>query len=199
MSSKVRKKDKWSLKKWYEVYSPATFGLRKIAEIPSDSDEKVLGRTIEISLYEITQDYSQLPIKLKFQITRVKDNKAYTQFKGYMLTRDYVKSLVRRGSTKIEGIFNIYTKDNIPLRVTAMTIATHRIKTSQEKEIRKIMKKVVEGKASQLNFDEFIQEAVLGKIASEIYNACRKIYPLRKAEIVKIKMLLSPLQLIPVT
>ena len=54
------------------------------------------------------------------------------------------------------------------------------------------MKEVIEAKAQQLTFDEFVQQAVLGKIASEIYNAARKIYPLRKVEVRKSKLLTLP-------
>ncbi|MEM1798552.1 MAG: hypothetical protein QXX87_04940, partial [Candidatus Jordarchaeales archaeon] len=53
--------------------------------------------------------------------------------------------------------------------------------------IRKIMEEVVKRKAEQLNYGEFAQEAVLGKIASEIYNLAKKIVPLRKCEIWKTK------------
>ena len=51
------------------------------------------------------------------------------------------------------------------------------------------MAQVVGAKAQQLNFDEFVQEMVLGKVASEVFNAARKIYPLRRVEVRKSKVL----------
>jgi len=84
---------------------------------------------------------------------------------------------------------NIETKDGIRLRVMAMTITMHRIKTSQEKAIRKIMTEVLLEKASQLTFDEYVQESVLGIIAQEIFNRAKKIYPIKKVEVRKIKVL----------
>lgn len=182
-------RDKWLLKKWYTVYASSAFGFAEIGEIPANDEKSLIGRTVEISLYQITNDISQLPIKLKFQIVKVINGKAYTQFKGFELARDYVRSLVRRGTTKVEGYFDVTTKDGVDLRVAVMVITQHRIKTSQEKAIRKIAKEVVEKAASNLTFDEFIQEAVLGKIASEVYSKARKIYPLRKVEVRKIKVL----------
>jgi len=54
------------------------------------------------------------------------------------------------------------------------------------------MQKIVEEKAAQLTFDEFVQEAVLGKIASDIYNEAKKIAPLRHVGVRKSKLLYKP-------
>ncbi|RLI11050.1 30S ribosomal protein S3ae, partial [Candidatus Bathyarchaeota archaeon] len=54
------------------------------------------------------------------------------------------------------------------------------------------MKRIVEEKASTLTLDQFAQEIVLGKIASDIYNEAKKIAPLRHVGIRKSK-LLTPL------
>ncbi len=188
-------RDRWALKKWFPVYASSAFGFAEIGEIPANTEKHLIGRTVEISLYQITGDISQIPIKLKFQIVKVINGKAYTQFKGFELARDYLRSLVRRGTTKVDGIFDVETKDGVKLRVAVMAITQHRVKTSQEKAIRKIAKEVVEKAASNLTFDEFVQEAVLGKIASEVYNKARKIYPLRKVEVRKIKVLTSTFEI----
>ena len=182
-------RDRWALKKWYPVYASSAFGYAEIGEIPANSERSLIGRTMEVRLYQITGDFTQAHIKLKFQIVKVIDGKAFTQFKGFELARDYLRSLVRRGTTKVDGIFDVETKDRVKLRVAVMVITQHRIKTSQEKLIRKLAKEVIENRARMLAFDEFIQEAVLGKIASEVYNKARKVYPLRKVEVRKIKVL----------
>jgi small subunit ribosomal protein S3Ae len=54
------------------------------------------------------------------------------------------------------------------------------------------MRETLEAKASTLGFDNFIQEAVLGKIASEIFNEAKKIAPLRHVGIQKSKLILYP-------
>ncbi|HDD34375.1 MAG TPA: hypothetical protein ENG30_04410, partial [Thermofilaceae archaeon] len=53
------------------------------------------------------------------------------------------------------------------------------------------MFEIIEEKSSALTFEEFVQEAVLGRIAAEIEMRAKKIYPLRKAEVRKIKVLKS--------
>jgi small subunit ribosomal protein S3Ae len=54
------------------------------------------------------------------------------------------------------------------------------------------MQKIAEEKASALTFDQFVQEMVLGKIASDIYNEAKKIAPLRHVGVRKSKLLRKP-------
>ncbi|RLE61692.1 MAG: 30S ribosomal protein S3ae [Thermoprotei archaeon] len=194
-------RERWLAKKWYTLYAPSSFGFAVLGEVPANSDKHMLGRTIEVSLYDITKDISQLPIKLKFQVVRIEEDKAFTQFKGFELSRDYLKSLIRRGTSKVEAIRDIVTKDGVHLRVFVLVITAHRVKKSQKRAIRKKAWEVIEEKANQLTFEEFIQEAALGPIAAEVYNRVKVIYPLKKVEVSKIKVLTNtfeiPLKLPP--
>jgi small subunit ribosomal protein S3Ae len=54
------------------------------------------------------------------------------------------------------------------------------------------MRRILHEKAETLFFDQFVQEAVLGKIASDIYNEAKKIIPLRHTGIRKSKLLSYP-------
>ncbi|MEM4528854.1 MAG: 30S ribosomal protein S3ae, partial [Desulfurococcaceae archaeon] len=73
MSSKQRVivKDKWKIKKWYETIAPQAFGGISLGTIPADDPNKLIGRVIETTLYDITGDISQVHVKLYFQIIEV--------------------------------------------------------------------------------------------------------------------------------
>jgi small subunit ribosomal protein S3Ae len=103
--------------------------------------------------------------------------------------------LVRRRTTKVDGLFGVTTKDghNVRLAVSAFTLS--RIRTSQEKVMRAIMSRIVKEKAAALTMDQFAQEMVLGKIASDIYNEAKKIAPLRHVGIRNSKVVTQPAQL----
>ena len=58
------------------------------------------------SLYDITKNFQHTTTKLKFKIVDVRGNKCYTIFWGHELTRDFIRSLIHRGSTRVDGIFN---------------------------------------------------------------------------------------------
>ena len=100
---------------------------------------------------------------------------------------------MRRRTTKVDGLFNLTTKDGYKIRVAVSAFTLSRIRTAQEKNIRVIMEKIVKEKASTLTLDQFAQEMVLGKIASDIYNEAKKIAPLRHVGIRKSKVITQQL------
>ncbi|AHL22099.1 MULTISPECIES: 30S ribosomal protein S3ae [Thermococcus] len=185
-------KDKWKMKEWFVIYAPEFFGSKEIGLTPADEPEKVVGRVIETTLRDLTGDFTKSHVKLYFQVYDVKGQNAYTKFKGHTLARSYIRSLVRRRTTRVDGIFNITTKDGYKLRVMGMVIAYRRIQTSQERAIRKIMQDIIYKKAEELNFADFVLQSVNGQIAQEIAKEARKIYPIKRAEIRKIKVLAEP-------
>jgi len=187
-----RIKDKWRDKKWYKVVSPPYFGGVELGAIPADDPSKLVGRIVDGTLYDITNDFAHQYLKMYFRVEGVEGKTARTVFKGHEYSRDYLRSLVRRRTTRVDGIFNATTKDNYGLTLAVSVFTLSRIKTSQEQEIRTIMRKIVKEKATSLTFDQFVQELVLGKIASDIYNEAKKISPLRHVGVRKSKLTVQP-------
>ena len=56
------------------------------------------------------------------------------------------------------------------------------------------MEKIINEKGSALTLDQFAQEMVLGKIASDIYNEAKKVAPMRHVGIRKSKLVAQPRQ-----
>ena len=180
MSSKTKRvRDKWRGKAWYMVLSPPYFGSVELGSVPADETEKLIGRVVDSTLYDITNDFAHQYLKMRFQIAEIDGKTAKTMFKGHEYSRDYLRSLVRRRTTKVDGLFGVKTKDGLTLRVAVSAFTLSRIKTSQEKVVRAIMSRIMKEKAAVLTMDQFAQEMVLGKIASDIYNEAKKIAPLR--------------------
>ncbi|AIY90232.1 30S ribosomal protein S3ae [Geoglobus acetivorans] len=190
----ARVKDKWTMKKWFTLIAPEYFGMAEVGYTPADDENKVLNRTVEVTLAELTNDYSnQNPYKkLVFKVYRVAGENAYTKFHRFELTRDYLNSLTRRRTSKIEDIVDVQTADGYIIRVKTVAFTVKRCQSSQKRVIRKVMNEIVKEKASKLNFVQFLQEAILGKIPSEIYREAKKVYPLRRVEIRKIELLKEP-------
>lgn len=193
MSKATRKvRDKWRLKEWYDVYSPPYFGENVVASIPCEIPAAIVGRVVETTLYDITNDFAHQSIKLYFLVVNTKDHRAYTILKSHEYATDYLRSLVRRGSTRMDGIFNATTRDQFSTRVSVVAFTRDRIKASQEHGVRQVMRQVVEEKATALNYDQLSQEVVLGKLGSDIYNLAKKIAPLRHVGVRKSKLLSIP-------
>ena len=194
MSPRKRIRDKWRGKSWYTVLAPSYFGNVELGTLPANDPDKLVGRVIDSTLYEVTNDFAHQYLKISFRITDVDGKTAHTVFKGHEYSRDYLRSLVRRRTTRVDGLFNVTTKDGHKVRVAVCAFTLSRIKTSQEQVIRTIMKKIMGEKASALTFDQFAQEIVLGKIASDIYNEAKRVAPLRHVGVRKSRLTMQPQQ-----
>jgi len=177
------------------VMSPPYFGNVELGSVPAENPERLIGRVVDSTLYDITNDFAHQYLTMRFQITEIDGKTAKTMFKGHEYSRDYLRSLVRRRTTKVDGLFSITTKDGHNLRVAVSAFTLSRVKTSQEKVLRKIMDRIIKEKAAVLTMDQYAQEMVLGKIASDIYNEAKKIAPLRHVGIRNSKVVTQLAQL----
>lgn len=190
MPKKTR--DMWREKAWYTVYAPALFGNCEIGETLAAEPEGLVGRTMETTLREVTGDFTQQHVKLYFQIYDVKGDKAYTKFTGHDLTRDYVRMHVRRGTTRVDVITDVTTADGYRIRVRALAFTVQRVAASQARAIRRAMRKVILAAAERSNFSGFIHETILGKLSADIHKEVKLIYPIKKIEVMKSKILEVP-------
>lgn len=193
MSKRGRRvRDKWRSKDWFTVITPNYFGNVELGAIPADNPDKLVGRIVEATLYDITNDFAHQYLKMYFQVSEVDGKKANTVFKGHEYSRDYLRSLVRRRTTRVDAVLNVTTKDGYKQRVAVCAFTLNRVRTSQEIVVRQIMRQIVNEKSAILTFDQFAQEMVLGKIASDIYNEAKKVAPLRHIGIRKSELTFRP-------
>ncbi len=189
MARRVKRKEKKKIKKWYKILAPRMFGEVEVGETISDDPQKIIGRTVETTVKDLTGDFTKFHIKLRFQVKDVRGENAYTVFKGLVLARDYVRSLIRRKSTRIEAIHDFTTKDGYKIRIRALAIGLGRAQTSQEEAIRAKMVEVLERLVPNMTIEELVNNVINGNIAKEIHEVAHKIRPLKKVEIRKIKVL----------
>ena len=192
--SKATKKvrDKWRAKEWYDVYAPAYFGEKMVASIPCSDPTKLVGRVVETTLYDITNDFSHQSQKLYFLAVNAKGRRVETVLKGHEYSADYLRSLVRRGSTRIDAIFNVTSRDQYVTRASVVAFTRDRVNANQQHLTRSIMRRTIEEKAVTLTYDQLCHEMILGIFGSEIYNLAKKISPLRHVGVRKSKLLVIP-------
>lgn len=172
-------------KRWYTVLAPEQFDRQEIGETVAKEPEQLYDRTIETTLGDLRNDASENNTKLTFQITDVGSDSAYTEFVRHELTRDYTRSLTRRGSSKIDAHVTVLTTDDYRMQISPVAFTTKNADHSQEKAIRKIMIELVENAAADRSFADLVDSVVEGRLAGAIYNESKDIYPLRRVEIAK--------------
>jgi len=191
--AKVR--DKWKLKSWVTVTASPSFGNAPIAKVPLTDVEKPEGRVIETTLYDILkQDPQHYAFKLFFQVDRVEDGTAHTIFKGHEYSREFLRSLIRRGSSMSDFIRDYTTKDGYVVRVYCTALSQGKMNSSKKHDLRLIMDQVIREKAASMNYEGFVQELVLQKVASDVYNEAKKVTHLRHVGVRKSKLISRPEQ-----
>ena len=190
---KTRKiKDKWKEKKWVSVSAPDSFNNVHIADIPITDEEKAKGRVIEVTLFDILKgDPSQYQYKLYFQIDKVVGEKATTIFKRYEYAKEFLRSLVRRGSSKINFVIDAKTKDGYVFRIKVIALSHRELNSSRKHALRLIAKKIIEKSVPNMTIDEFVQASCYNKINSDIMAATKKIIHLRHVGLEKVKLVRS--------
>jgi small subunit ribosomal protein S3Ae len=187
---KTRKiKDKWKEKRWVTVLAPDAFNNVPIAYIPITNDENAKGRVIEITLFDILKgDPSQHQYKIFFQIDKVTKEKATTIFKKYEYAKEFLRSLIRRGSSKINFILDTKTKDGYIFRIKVLALSHRELNTSRKHALRIIARDVIEKTVPHMTIDQFVQASCYGKINSDIMAATKKIIHLRHVGLEKVKL-----------
>jgi small subunit ribosomal protein S3Ae len=188
---KTRKiKDKWKEKKWVTVLAPDAFNNIPIAYIPVTSDETAKGRVLEVTLFEILKgDPSQHQYKLFFQVDKVNQEKATTIFKRYEYAKEFLRSLIRRGSSRINFILDAETKDGYIFRIKMLALSHRELNTSRKHALRLIAKDVLEKTVRNMTLDQFVQASCYGKINSDIMAAAKKVIHLRHVGLEKVKLI----------
>jgi len=188
---KTRKiKDKWKEKRWVTVLAPDSFNNIPVAYVPITNDKTAVGRVVEATLFDILKgDPSQHQYKLFFQINKVTEEKATTVFKRYEYAKEFLRSLIRRGSSRINFVIDTKTKDGYVFRIKILTLSHRELNTSRKHALRLEAKKQIERIVPQMTIDEFVQAACYGKINSDIMAATKKIIRVRHVGLEKVKLL----------
>jgi len=187
---KGRVKDKWREKRWITVNAPDSFNNVPIAYVPITDDETASGRVLEVTLYDILKgDPSQHQYKIYFQVDKVDGDKATTIFKRFEYSKEFLRSLVRRGSSKINFIIDIKTKDGYIFRIKVIALTHRQLNTSRKHALRVIARDVINKTVPDMTIEQFVQATCYSKINSDIMAAFKKVIRVRHVGLEKVKLI----------
>jgi small subunit ribosomal protein S3Ae len=201
-----RVRDKWRDKQWVVINKPSGFEPQvPINYIPITDVDHARGRTIENTLHDMmkgnpNQSMDQHQIKVFIQIDNITDGVATTIFRGHEYAREFLRSLIRRGSSMVTFTRDYTTMDGHTFRVAMIAFTYRRINTSKRHEIRLIAHKILSERIPQLTVDQFIQQITgskgedipretNSKLGRDILNEAKKITAIRHLGIKKTKLI----------
>lgn len=186
---KTRVKDKWREKRWITVLAPDSFNNVQLAYIPITDDENAVGRVVEVTLHDILKgDQSQHQYKIFFQINKIQGDSATTIFKKYEYAKEFLRSVVRRGSSKINFIVDAKTKDGFIFRLKLIILTHRQLNTSRKHALRLIAKDIIDKTIPQMTIEQFVQATCYGKINSDIMASTKKLIRIRHVGFEKVKL-----------
>jgi small subunit ribosomal protein S3Ae len=183
-----RRVEGWKAKSWFRVHVPENLGKAYIGDTIANDAETVVGRIMQATLGEITNDYAKQHIKMRFKIANVAGDSAYTEFVGHEVTRDYLRSLIKRRSTRIDCLIPIVTKDARKVRLTVSCYTLARANVSQTHAIRNAIMANVQAQAQAWDLNTLVTGIVSGEISRDLFKVVKALYPVRRVEIIKSKV-----------
>jgi small subunit ribosomal protein S3Ae len=192
-----RVRDKWRDKQWLILDSPNSFGDlggHHINYLPISDADTAIGRVIENTLFDIKkQDPADHKTKVFVEIEKVNEGVASTMFKGHEYGKEFLRSLVRRGSSMITHIHNYTTNDGYEFRVELIAFSQRRINSSKKHELRKVIHQLLSERIPQWDLNTFIKQVTddNSEFNREILEKGKKISSLRHIGIKKTKLVSS--------
>ncbi|AGF95647.1 SSU ribosomal protein S3Ae [Methanosarcina mazei Tuc01] len=187
-----RKLDGWKSKEWYNIEAPAYLNRVIVGTTMAGDPSLLVGRNVETTVGELTNDMTKNNTKVILRVNNVVGDIATTDLMGHELTTDYVRSIVKRQTSRIDANVDVRTKDGFVIRVKPTCFTIKRARSSQMQAIREMMVDIVKKRASETDFETFMQEAILGRLSAAIYRQAKFIYPLRRVEIRKTQVEAMP-------
>lgn len=185
MAKKIKGKD------WFTIVAPKLFDEKVLGKTPTDEPKKLMLRIVEIPLINLINDASKFYIKMKFRIIKTSENKAYTEFAGLEVLRDYISRMIRHGIDRIDTVQTLTTEDNRRIIVKTIAITNRRVTKGIERNIRNFVEKRIEEGVKKSKLDEFLEKIIDNSLKNKILNDGSKIYPLRNFDVRKIEVLLK--------
>ncbi|HSA75447.1 MAG TPA: 30S ribosomal protein S3ae [Candidatus Nitrosocosmicus sp.] len=190
-----RVRDKWRDKQWIVVNAPPAFDQVPLNYIPISDVNNAKGRVIENTLYDmLKQDPTQHQTKIFVQIDRINAGIASTIFKGHEYAKEFLRSLIRRGSSMINFVDEYTTSDGYVFRVSVTAFSQRRINSAKKHEIRLSMDGLLREKIPTLSLNDFVKDVTMGKMGAEMMEEAKKIAIIRHVGVRKTKLISSPLQ-----
>jgi len=183
-----RRVEGWKAKSWYKVYTPEVLGKTYIGDTIANDAEGVVGRIMQTTLGEIINDYARQNVKMKFRIANVAGDSAYTEFLGHELTRDYMRSMIKRRTSRIDCHVPVMTKDGKKLDLTVTCFTLTRANLSQVHAIRNLISTMVGKIGAESEMNAIVSGIVNGEISREVFKAVKPLFPVRRVEVIKSKV-----------
>lgn len=186
------KREKEAARIWLDVVAPEYLGGKSIGNIVVSSKDEAMGKKVTVLQSDLTEDPAHSFTRIITKVVDVSGNKAQTAYGGHEISRDYLRSVLRKGSSRVGQVIAAETKDGYKLRVTVTAISRHRVSTNKKTFLSNKMSELIRQRCSSLKLSQFVQEILSGKTESDLFNFAKRHMMVKFTGVTKVKVLQAP-------
>ena len=187
--NKKRTVDNWKRKKWYTISADSLFENRELGKTVSLDSKNLNGRIIKKTLNEITNNIRDSNYELSFKITKVVAGNAQTELILMNTKPVYLKRIARRGTSKIENVIFVTTKDGKNLKLKVVFVSGKKYPTPLRKEARNQIKDFYTQEIKSKTLKEAWNDIVYQKFTEKAKKKLVKLGYVRTVIVAKAKLL----------
>ena len=179
----VQSLQKKGRKKWYTISSTSHFKEKSLGETMAYEPESLIGRTVNVSMSNLTGNLRMQNVRINFKIKEVKDNTAFTEIVGYEVSPSHVRRIVRAGRDRVDVSLLKKTKDGVKVRVKPLLLTRFNTHKSARRDLKKKCEEFFDKLLKNLDYTTFVSELISNKVHVEMKQFLNKTYPLGGVEI----------------
>ena len=187
-----KQRDKWKNKRWFTIRAPRQpWQYKVIGETLGETREHIIDRIYETTQNEVDGDFSKMHVKLRFRVIDTRGEDALTEFIGHALQNDYVRRQIRRHRGRVDDVIDCVTADGYYIRIKPVAVASHRIKSSQKSQMRKLMKDTILQFTARSTWLDVQNALLTDGIEKLLIEAIKPIHPSKSVMIRKVQLIQS--------
>lgn len=189
-NSKLKKNTKAQPKKkrWFKLVASKVFKEMVIGETVAENETDMIGRTVALSLMNLTRDMRKQNITVTFEVAEAKDKKGHCTVKSYKMIPSGIKRKVRRGKSLVIDSIVLKTKDDKFARIKPMIITNNVCHSPIKKDIRKSVRAYLKEYFNNTEFEDIVGDIVANRFGKKVKETIARIYPIRAVEVKEISL-----------
>ncbi|MDD3160176.1 MAG: hypothetical protein PHQ98_04365 [Candidatus ainarchaeum sp.] len=175
--------DKWKKKQWFTFVASKTFNKKPLAQTPAEKPLQLLGRTIKVTLDNLTGQRARRDYTVVFKNESVQGQTINTFVSKYYMNAGSLIRLIRRRNSKVTTVKEIPVENGTAM-LTVTAITAKKAVQSQKTGIRAIIDEEL-STLSNKNFEDVVKETLFGNTTNNIFKKAGKVCLVKKVIISK--------------
>ena len=171
-----------------KVYTPDQLGKYYLGDTIANDPESVVGRVMQTTLGEIINDYARQNVKMRFRVANVAGDAAYTEFVGHEVTRDYLRSLVKRLDFTDRCPYTGYYQGRQRPPPYGHLLYSHPGKPFADPCYQGHYYEIRDGTGPEWRHQRICQQHRHRRDFKRVFKMLKEVFPIRRVEIIKSKV-----------